>query len=170
LVHAQADDDVFVHLPSILSHLRAIPPASTPYAIYGTISWWHVIQEPGKVFQFNGFGSRHLPPRLVGRCSEANVTCDGAFPFPTGPFFGVGRKLAAALIAAPGVAADQVMFGRLPAGHKIILEDAWLGSAVWRHVGVTAPVQMFALGHPDRLYYDKGQCHVTTDLVIFHMR
>jgi hypothetical protein len=129
-----------------------------------------VIQEPGKIFQFTGFGSRHFSPRLVGRCSAPNITCHGAFPFPNGPFFGVGRKLAAALIAAPGVAADQVAFGRLPAGHRMIVEDAWLGSAVWRHLGVTAPVQIFALGHFNRLFYDTSGCHVTTDLAIFHMR
>lgn len=170
VLHPQADDDTYLHLPAILSHLRAIPAAATPYAMYGTFSWWHLVQVPGKTFHFSGFGSRRSSPGTVTRCTAANVSCHGPFPFPNGPFFGVGRSLAAALIAAPGVTADCAAFERLPAGHKTIVEDAWLGSAVWRHVGFTAPVQIFALGQWNRLFYDTSGFRATRDLVIFHVR
>lgn len=176
-VHPQADDDTFVHLPAILSHFRAIPAAAAPHAIYGTFSWWHVLQHPGHHFLFSGFGGRRggaisAASRygLAGRCNATNVSCHGPFPFPNGPFFAVGRALAAAVTTAPGVTDDQAAFERLPAGHRRIVEDVWLGSAVWRHVGHTAPVQLFPLGHQGRLFNDAGGCNVTRDVAIFHVR
>jgi hypothetical protein len=166
-----------VHLPSILSHLRAIPSSSAPFSIYGTFSWWHLLHHHARTFYFAAFAPRLAFARLaaskcglVGRCRAVNVTCHGPFPFPNGPFFAVGRRLAAALIASPGVTDDETAFQRLPAEHGMIVEDAWLGSAVWRHVGFTAPVQLFKLGHWDRLFYDRKGFRVSTDLAIFHVR
>ena len=173
----KADDDVYLHLPTILRQLAAIPVEASSYALYGTFSWWHLLHEPGRRFHFAAYAPRQSFIRiaarrcgLVERCNEPNISCWGPFPYPNGPFFALGRKLAAQLVRAPGIDWDRRAFDALPANHGMIVEDAWLGSALWRHVGYNAPVELFKLGSYDRVYSDNLRFKVSNDVAIYHFR
>lgn len=165
----KADDDVFLHLPDIEAHLRSIPAVAAHSAYYGSFNYYHVreilpmpptverSERPHK-YTFHAFGPTHHWSQHVARkeqgfyrhcanltASSPGITCAGPFPFANGPFFALGRGLAVAVARSSGVAAEVERLRRLPRGHKVVVEDIWLGAALWRHVGGAVRVNLLSI-------------------------
>ena len=60
---------------------------------------------------------------------------------------------------------------RLPPKHPLVVEDVWLGSALWRYVGGQLPLQLYALNTLwDSVYMDTDGFRVGSEIAIFHNR
>ena len=139
----KADDDVYLHPPAIIRLLESVPVGMRKHAYLGYHNWYHTLYEPGRQFQFTTYspqrGYSNMAARRTGlakRCSVPNVTCHGPFPYACGPFFAIGRRLVQALAANEGIRAEMDSLSVLPMPAKeFVVEDVWLGSVLWRHVG-----------------------------------
>jgi hypothetical protein len=152
---------VYLHLPVIEQHLLAIPasaPASMAYV--GQFMYAQLFQASSS-FVFHAFApSAHLSRQaeLPGkRCRSQTAgygqsECSGPMPFACGPFLALGRDLVSRLISRRGahwlVEADLTALRHLPLLHDKVLEDAWLGSVLWRYLGGDAPINMFSWSAP----------------------
>lgn len=77
--------------------------------------------------------------------------CYGPFPFACGVFLVVGSGVVRQLLSSGAYHADFERLWRLPKTQPLLVEDAWLGSAIWRFLP-RIQLQLFTfLG--DRLLY-----------------
>lgn len=194
----KSDDDVYLHVPDIEAHLRSIPLSRAPHAYYGDFNFYHVLERPatattGSRFAFHGFGptfgwakhvaAKHGYEKLCPTSNAADAdgtppapganatSCAGPFPYVNGPFLALGRQVVARLVWSPGVLAELERLRRLPQKHRMVVEDVWLGSALWRHVGGQLPLQLYALNSMrDSVYMDTDGFRVGQSLVVFHNR
>jgi len=66
---------------------------------------------------------------------------------------------------------ELVRLAALPSRHRLIVEDAWLGAALWRHVGLTREVSLFSLSPLwGTVYRDSAGFRVRRSLAIYHNR
>lgn len=75
----KSDDDVFLYLADIETHLRSIPAESAPHAYYGAINFYHVherVAPNGDLsrFRFHGFGPSYFWAKHVARVSTAQMS------------------------------------------------------------------------------------------------
>ncbi|KAL3894479.1 MAG: hypothetical protein SGPRY_013796 [Prymnesium sp.] len=186
----KADDDVFVFLPAIALHLRAFPHNSVPYVYYGSFSFFHVKEKrpsPSltQSYSFHAYAPTHFYAQRESKFARAcnssvhrGVQCAGPFPYANGPFLALGRALASALSQSRQVRAELDRLRVLPPNHPLIVEDVWLGAALWRHVGSSLPVHTFSLSNlwnqphpwPKQVYMDTDGCRVSNAITIFHNR
>ena len=191
---AKADDDTFVHVPDVLRyHLSAMPVEGAAHAYFGYSGYYSLVERRGDYFGFHGFaphyqaatrqlhhgataglGLARLSRKLRARHGgEHNVTITaGPFPFACGPFFALGRRLAAAFAQSPQIANDVAALSTLPEeGHPLVVEDAWLGSVLWRFLRHTTPVHLFQLNTAwGKLYADGDGFQVHPAVSIWHNR
>ena len=175
---AKADDDVYLHLGDLEHHLRAIPAAAAATAYYGYTGFFTLVQHGDDFFNFvgwspqEGYAASAARRGVASRCaSNASWSCAGPFPMVCGPFIALGRDAAAALVREPRLDGELDALSRLPRKHPFVVEDAWLGAALWRFVGRSLPINVFTLntrwGH---LYVDGDGFRVSPSTVIWHNR
>ena len=183
----KADDDVYLHLPDIRQHLGSIPAEAAAHALVGYIGLIRLRVSAAGVYHWPGWsvprskgayswaigtargqnGGRDREQRYAEACAKAR-SCAGPFPLACGPFIALGRGAVEAFLAAPGLRAE---LESLPVKQKMFPEDWWLGSAFWRLVGASAPLQLFSLARVwGRVYVDTDGFRIPNDVAIFHNR
>lgn len=180
----KADDDIYAHLPDLEQTLRAIPAAEAEHAYMGHIAYWSLMQrngtDGGTVYGFFGYQrspmlAAHATKIRAADCGEQGSSCTGPFPLACGPFLALGRSTVRALLGAPGLYAEMHRFRKLSENDRWqrerILDDAWLGSALWRFVGSSLRLEIFSLhllwGY---FYSDSGGLVVGESLAVYHNR
>ena len=100
--------------------------------------------------------------------------CIGPFPFVCGPLIVLGRRLVETLLDEPtakaGLSADLAAIRSLPLSHRTVLEDAWLGSALFRFVGAAAPLGLFTTGGKPLYVDDSRRFRGMRSVVVWHNR
>ena len=194
---AKADDDTYIHVPDVLRyHLAALPAEGAAHAYYGYSGYYSLVERRGDYFGFHGFAPHHQAATMtlrhlqlgaatggdlarlsrklrVRHGGERNATVTaGPFPFACGPFLALGHRLAAAFAHSQQIADDVAALSALPEeGHPLVVEDAWLGSVLWRHLRHTTPVHLFQLNTAwGKLYSDGDGFQVHPAVAIWHNR
>lgn len=156
----KADDDVWLHLPDLEAHLLRLP--SSEFAYVGRLQYIQLAASVlNRSYTFHHFSTtavqarRKSPPSLCQALPNVS-TCAGPLPFACGPFYAVGRAVVEALLLntthRARVDADLATINALPTTHVKVLDDTWMGAALWRFVGGNVPLTLFQLEPP--LYSD----------------
>ncbi|EOD10401.1 hypothetical protein EMIHUDRAFT_215576 [Emiliania huxleyi CCMP1516] len=131
----KADDDTFVHLPSISRQLQALPPDTPTYWGNFECYHWNMTRQTPTWFCFDY-------PRGTGSC-RMNQQVLGPFAFAKGALNFLSQSLARHLVrsklAANSASAavrtfaeyEQITRGR-ECGHCLPFEDVWTGAAIAR--------------------------------------
>lgn len=175
---AKADDDVYVHVPDLLRIFRAIPPDVASLAYFGFHGFYSLVVN-GTDHRFAAWADNHAnalavqrAQRFAQRCHEPHTTCYGPFPMACGPFVALGSSAVRALLRAPHYRSERERLLRLPREtSRPVLDDAWLGAALWRLVGQSAALHVFSLATAwGRIYADTAGFVVSRSVTIFHNR
>lgn len=120
----KADDDTFVRLAPLRSHLAAVealfPPRGSPI-YWGRFELFHWMRASESPIGFRWFGGRMQP------CKVTNALT-GPFPFAKGALFAVSAPVAAGVAASPFARASLANITAHTGPRKNApWEDAWLG-------------------------------------------
>ena len=154
----KADDDVYLHLPDLEKHLLEIPASSAPFAWVGRILYIQLAtSDINRTYTFHHFSEtamqarRKHPPELCAGLSNVSV-CAGPLPFACGPFYALGTAAVLALMRnrthRRRLDNDLAALRALPTTHGKVLDDVWLGAALWRFVGGAIPLNLFQVPCP----------------------
>jgi len=154
----KADDDVYLHLPDLEKHLLEIPAAAAPFAWVGRILYIQLAtSDINRTYTFHHFSEtamqarRKHPPELCAGLSNVSV-CAGPLPFACGPFYALGTAAVLALVRnrthRRRLDSDLAALRALPTTHGKVLDDVWLGAALWRFVGGAIPLNLFQVPCP----------------------
>jgi len=170
--YGKCDDDVYLHLPSVENMLRGVPLALASQAYVGYVMYAQLelsisSSNPNETrYEFHAFAPTAIFSRLASkpqsRCRESRGpgsrsahtptnthSCFGPLPFQCGPFYAIGRRAVHALLRSRrALDADLRHLRALPPSHPKVLDDAWMGAALWRFVGSRMSIAVLALGGP----------------------
>lgn len=158
------NDDVFLHTPDIEMVLRSIPHEQVGNVFLGTFSYAvaHGQEDKSQMIlrRLSRLPSLASSRHLLGRCNISRTSpgawCAGPFPYSTGPFTALGFRVARALGTSESaqIEAHRLLLHQPQALSRLSAsEDAWLGSAVWRHVGRTLAVELRSLPRSAKAWF-----------------
>ena len=158
--YGKCDDDVYLHLPSVENMLRGVPLALASQAYVGYVMYAQLElnisgANPNETrYEFHAFaptaifsrlaskpqsrcqGDRGRSSRTAGLALTNTQSCLGPLPFQCGPFYAIGRRAVHALLQSKrALDTDLRHLRALPPWHPKVLDDAWMGAALWRFVG-----------------------------------
>ena len=120
----KADDDAFVRLAPLRSHLSTVealfPPRGSP-VYFGRFEMFHWLRASESPIGFSWFGGRMRPCKVT-------TALTGPFPFAKGALFAVSAPVAAGVAASPFARASLANITAHTGPRKNNpWEDAWLG-------------------------------------------
>ena len=111
------------------------------------------------------------------RCNKGKLgstECIGPFPFACGPFFALGVGTLDAFLheqgSAKALSSDLQVIQSLPTTHRKVLEDEWLGSALWRFVGAASKINLFNIGLKPLYVDDARRFRGMRSVILWHNR
>jgi len=192
--YGKCDDDVYLHLPSVENMLRGVPLALASQAYVGYVMYAQLelsisSSNPNETrYEFHAFAPTAIFSRLASkpqsRCRESRGpgsrsahtptnthSCFGPLPFQCGPFYAIGRRAVHALLRSRrALDADLRHLRALPPSHPKVLDDAWMGAALWRFVGSRMSIAVLALGGSPLYMDDASRFRGHPSVLIWHNR
>ena len=149
---AKCDDDGYIVLPELASHLALVHARRLRNVYYSTFMWtsWHIDNFSHVLSATNALSAKNHWHTKAGQAhcgtkeyrddgTSGSHVCDGPFPYGTAPLQLVGRDLALKIVnSEPAVASMRRSLALMADGRRngtrkpgqAAFEDAWLGFAV----------------------------------------
>jgi hypothetical protein len=167
---AKMDDDVYLHLPELSTHLQLLRHHRNVY--YGMCyytSWYP------DTFRFSGTGYSLLDAQKASSScihSKASQRCRGGFPFTTGSMQLLSAEVAKLLVGSPIATSSIERSIPLAADvrrTKPAYEDAWMGYGLFDLLPENIAVTVACIDRW-RYYFDADGLKLTDTSMLVHLR
>jgi len=169
----KCDDDAFVVVPELVSHLRLLPLEPEAHVYFGHLYWTSYDTE-----KHTHVASTFTPTPVAFHrwrieCSPERHNCTGPFPFATGSLQGLSLALARELASSTAAVEHVQALHAMPSLEKRatpVYEDAWLGYAL---VGLLPPNmsrRLTVVGMDAHSFFDSYSFEMNNFSMVVHWR